>query len=119
MAGRASVVVLVLALGGCANEVVTVRESSIASQFAQLNKNGWKVSQPGDQPASSGKPDQNVRVIREANFDGLMFRTNFQVDDPRFPSQSPQSPASNRPDPAGSAPPAPPAFPFGAPLPGR
>lgn len=75
-----------LALIGCQEEPV-YQGSSIDRQFGQLNKEGWAVS--GTQrPGTGSVNDPNVRVVREANFSGLQFHTNFQVDDPRYPELS-------------------------------
>jgi hypothetical protein len=78
-------------LGACQEEVI-VHESSIASQFSQMNREGWQVTR-NDQPAnarSAGSVDPNVRVIRGADFSGYRFSTNFRVDDPRVPQTRPQ-----------------------------
>ena len=109
-----------LGLGGCAQEVVTVHNSSFAAQFAQLNQKGWQVSgveQGGKAPPSVS--DQNVRVVKEADFSQLMFHTNFQVDDPKLREQQRGAapPASNAPARGSNNPP--PALPFGTAMPGQ
>ena len=96
-------------LSACQEEVI-VHDSSITSQFSQMNRNGWQVSR-NDQPAPAGgaaPADPNVRVIRGADFSGYRFNTNFQIDDPRYPETRPQ------PSLPGSAPDTQPANPFTA-----
>jgi len=84
-----SILLLLALLPACQQETRTVRQSSLASQFAQLNKDGWAVNggsnQPGQKPINPNDP--NVRVIKEANWSGLKFNTNFQVDDPVLRAQ--------------------------------
>ncbi|HEY4328917.1 MAG TPA: hypothetical protein VGN88_04215 [Phycisphaerae bacterium] len=76
-------------LVSCQQEVIAVHDSSIASQFSKLNKNGWQVAD-NNQPktARPGTPgDPNVRIVKEADFSQLRFNTNFQVDDARLRGQ--------------------------------
>jgi hypothetical protein len=84
---RWSLTLVTLALVGCAQEPV-YRGSSIDRQFGQLNKEGWAVAGANRPDKAGMSNDPNVRVIREANFSGLQFHTNFQVDDPRYPELS-------------------------------
>ena len=75
---------------GCQQEVI-VHDSSITREFSRMNREGWQVTR-NDQPTptrSGEQADPNVRVIREANFSGYQFNTNFQVNDPRYPQTRP------------------------------
>jgi hypothetical protein len=83
-------VVLALPLTGCEQEV-SYRGSSFDRQFSQMNKEGWQVA-GSVQPRKPGETnDPNVRMIREADFSGMQFRTNFQIDDPRYPQTQPRA----------------------------
>jgi hypothetical protein len=82
----AMMVAVALLAGGCAadEKPTVVRESSIARQFAQLNKNGWNVTSAEMTEQKAAQPKRDMRVVKEADFSGLMFRTNFQIDDPKL-----------------------------------
>jgi hypothetical protein len=77
-------------LAACQEEII-VHDSSIVSEFARMNKQGWQVTR-NDQPAPdrADQGDPSVRVIRGADFSGYRFNTNFQIDDPRYPQTGPQ-----------------------------
>jgi len=86
---RALLLLAALTLPACAQEVLSVHDSSIASQFSQLNGNGWAVNR-NDQTAknsANANDPKVVRVIHEANWTGMRFNTNFQVDDPEVRAQ--------------------------------
>jgi hypothetical protein len=109
---RECLIIGLLLLAGCQQEVI-VHESTIARQFSEMNKEGWQVTR-NDQPKAAGTAaDPNVRVIREADFSGMRFNTNFQVDDPRLrqPATRPNQPPATAP-----ALPPPTLVPFGAPV---
>jgi hypothetical protein len=87
---RCMVTLVALALAGCEQEVV-YRGSSIDRNFEQLNKQGWQVAGV-NQPAKEGAlNDPNVRVVKEADFSGYQFRTNFRVDDPKYQQPNEQA----------------------------
>ena len=101
-----------LLLAACQQEVI-VHESTIARQFSAMNKEGWQVMR-NDQPKNMGTAnDPNVRIVREADFSGMRFDTNFQVDDPRMRQAATQP---NRPPATAPATPQPMLVPFGAPV---
>ena len=116
----ATTVVLAMLFAGCeTQETRTVHKSSIESQFAQLNKNGWSVTSPGAAQKTS-TPNREVRVVKEADFSGLQFHTNFQIDDPKIKEQQAQrerEEAVRRGPAPAEAPPT--ATPFGTMTPGR
>jgi len=87
-------------LAACQEKPV-VHRSSIAEQFASMNKNGWAVSDGSAPKRAAPGEDPNVRVIREADFTGFHFNTNFQVDDPRIREQLRQQNGPGQPAPAG------------------
>jgi hypothetical protein len=75
-----------LLLAGCEQEVIH-HDSSLASQLAKLNRDGWAIDDRS-KPATPGiAGDPNVHVIKEADFSGYHFDTNFQVDDPALREQ--------------------------------
>ena len=79
---------LTLLFAGCESEVIAVHDNTFASQFGQLNKDGWVVSSAKTTPTTAvNHDDPNVRVIKEADFSHLQFNTNFQVDDPKLREQ--------------------------------
>jgi hypothetical protein len=87
---RCMVALMALALAGCEQEVV-YRGSSIDREFGQLNKQGWQVAGV-NRPAKEGTlNDPNVRVVKEADFSGYQFRTNFRVDDPNYSQPNAQA----------------------------
>jgi hypothetical protein len=88
MARVVMLMMLAAAVAGCAAEEKTVvRDSTIARQFAQLNKSGWQVTSAENAEKRAAEPQRDVRVIKDADFSGLMFRTNFQIDDPKLKEQ--------------------------------
>jgi hypothetical protein len=115
MARLAMVVILAAVLGACAEEKITVRESSIAKQFSMLNKSGWQVTSNAELAQKASEPKREVRVLKEADFSGLMFRTNFQIDDPQLKEQQKREQEKQRQEEATN----PPATPFGPWIPGR
>jgi hypothetical protein len=91
----------VVFLSACQEEVVS-RRSTFASQFGNLNQNGWSVN--NNDTSQSGRPyshqdDPNVRVIR-SGFSDMQFNTTFRVDDPNYrpqPASQPSTQPSNQP----------------------
>jgi hypothetical protein len=74
----------------CQEEII-VHDSSLVTEFSRMNKEGWQVTR-NDQPTPTRTGDQadpNVRVIRQADFSGYQFNTNFEVNDPRYPQTRP------------------------------
>jgi hypothetical protein len=102
---RMGIIICILLMGaGCESEV-TVHESSLASEFSRMNKNGWQVNSADQltrRPTGS-EPDPNVKVIRDADFSGYRFNTNFQIDDPNYPQTRPQIPLPGEPSEAPAA----------------
>ena len=86
-------------LAACQQEVIS-RRDSLSGQFAQMNKMGWTVDDQGRPKPSvpSQQADANVHVIRQADFSGYQFHTNFQVDDPRFPNANQPQPGFGDPN---------------------
>ncbi len=87
-------VALLAATVGCTEEVIAVHGDSLANQFAQLNKNGWSANVNDASAPNTHKSildDPNVRVIKPADFSGVKFNTNFQVDDPKLRAQMGQN----------------------------
>src|ERR1043165_7190839 len=74
-------------VAGCATETRVVR-SSLDDQLMSLNgKGGASVERGGQSKTAKGQTDPNVRVLREANFNGLNVSTSFTIDDPRYKNQ--------------------------------
>jgi hypothetical protein len=79
-------VLLALPLAACQQEVV-YHDSSLSKQFAEFGQRDprWQITGVNQASKPRAPADPNAHVVKEADFSGMQFHTNFQVDDPRFP----------------------------------
>lgn len=85
-------------MAACATESRPVA-NSFDSQFGALNKDGWSVSGGGVQQAKKHTYDNdpNVRVLGGTNWNAFRFKTNMQIDDPKWQKEHGQAPPADTP----------------------